>query len=461
MDVVVGTLISSLVADYVPFLSVGVKIALGSVICKIIELATSSKFSIFSMIPERCKRRAHVVHIHDPFTAEAIERFFRMNMSDTVCSNLEYDWKLDESILHPGFRAQFSHHDVHLTIEKVRNLGDNESKENEENKSKKEDKQQASKDVFYTLESRLSLEHISEFIQHVQNQMPNRLFVHRHALSHESFKKKHDDDREDTTDGELNFSTEFFTTLEYYFLERDRIRSANLEHKGAEVVFGAEPSSFLSSKLSDEFKSHPISISLIYDQSKQSNRQQPAIMLQFESKELSVQDLKDYTSHVFKATIVKKSELMLRKLIRIHEVKITGNGKHSYAKWHSVSCNTSKTFRNTILNEVVERDFVQDLSKFLSSATTYAQRGIPFKRGYILNGPPGTGKSSLIKAMARELGISLFVMNLSTVTCNQFTSLISQMNFFNGFAATCLNFRRLRSFIIIQKCSKISPTECF
>ncbi|KAM7427693.1 mitochondrial chaperone [Porites harrisoni] len=42
-----------------------------------------------------------------------------------------------------------------------------------------------------------------------------------------------------------------------------------------------------------------------------------------------------------------------------------------------------------------------------------AINGIPYRRGYLLFGPPGCGKSSFIQALAGELDYSICVMNLS------------------------------------------------
>ena len=39
--------------------------------------------------------------------------------------------------------------------------------------------------------------------------------------------------------------------------------------------------------------------------------------------------------------------------------------------------------------------------------------GIPYRRGYLLHGPPGCGKSSFITALAGELRLGICVLNLS------------------------------------------------
>ena len=43
----------------------------------------------------------------------------------------------------------------------------------------------------------------------------------------------------------------------------------------------------------------------------------------------------------------------------------------------------------------------------------YRARGIPYRRGYLLHGPPGCGKTSYITALAGELQYSICVLNLS------------------------------------------------
>ena len=39
--------------------------------------------------------------------------------------------------------------------------------------------------------------------------------------------------------------------------------------------------------------------------------------------------------------------------------------------------------------------------------------GIPYRRGYLLHGPPGCGKSSFITALAGDLQLGICVLNLS------------------------------------------------
>ena len=49
---------------------------------------------------------------------------------------------------------------------------------------------------------------------------------------------------------------------------------------------------------------------------------------------------------------------------------------------------------------------------FLKSEKWYQQRGIPYRRGYLLYGHPGTGKSSFIQAVAGALDYSICMLSL-------------------------------------------------
>jgi chaperone BCS1 len=40
-------------------------------------------------------------------------------------------------------------------------------------------------------------------------------------------------------------------------------------------------------------------------------------------------------------------------------------------------------------------------------------KGIPYRRGYLLHGPPGSGKTSFIQALAGSLGYDICLLNLS------------------------------------------------
>ncbi|KAL8709897.1 MAG: hypothetical protein Q9225_007385 [Loekoesia sp. 1 TL-2023] len=72
-----------------------------------------------------------------------------------------------------------------------------------------------------------------------------------------------------------------------------------------------------------------------------------------------------------------------------------------------------RPLESVILDEGVKERIVTDLKDFLHSEEWYSSRGIPYRRGYLLHGPPGSGKSSFIQALAGDLDYNIAIMNLS------------------------------------------------
>jgi chaperone BCS1 len=75
-----------------------------------------------------------------------------------------------------------------------------------------------------------------------------------------------------------------------------------------------------------------------------------------------------------------------------------------------------RPLESVILAEGVKERLMNDLKDFLDSSAWYNDRGIPYRRGYLLYGPPGSGKSSLIQALAGDLDYNICMINLSEKT---------------------------------------------
>ncbi|RUS35109.1 hypothetical protein BC938DRAFT_475844 [Jimgerdemannia flammicorona] len=81
--------------------------------------------------------------------------------------------------------------------------------------------------------------------------------------------------------------------------------------------------------------------------------------------------------------------------------------------WSPACTKVPRNLDSVILDEGVKETLLKDVALFRDSADWYHQRGIPYRRGYLLYGPPGTGKSSFVQALAGQLALSVCVVNMS------------------------------------------------
>ncbi|KAI4319951.1 hypothetical protein MLD38_033484 [Melastoma candidum] len=103
---------------------------------------------------------------------------------------------------------------------------------------------------------------------------------------------------------------------------------------------------------------------------------------------------------------------------RRKEVQLFVNlGKESAAvgkgRWGSMPLTHPATM-DTVVMDLDQKNMVKaDLEQFLKSKQYYHRLGRIWRRSYLLHGPPGTGKSSFVVAMAKFLGYDIYDMDLS------------------------------------------------
>ena len=63
--------------------------------------------------------------------------------------------------------------------------------------------------------------------------------------------------------------------------------------------------------------------------------------------------------------------------------------------WTSSIVRPKRSLASVVLDEDIKNLLLEDAKDFLASEDWYAERGIPWRRGYLLHGCPGSGKTSL------------------------------------------------------------------
>lgn len=89
--------------------------------------------------------------------------------------------------------------------------------------------------------------------------------------------------------------------------------------------------------------------------------------------------------------------------------------------WHLADTKPLRRIESVVLDEGVSRRLLDDVHEFFQRRENYARLGIPWRRGYLFFGPPGTGKTSVAYALAGELRLKLCTLSLTNPKLNDHT----------------------------------------
>lgn len=128
------------------------------------------------------------------------------------------------------------------------------------------------------------------------------------------------------------------------------------------------------------------------------------------NKKHTDQVLKVYLPYILSKAKEMKEET---RSVRLHTVDYSGTDY-----WSSVVLNHPATFETMAMDPDAKEELVEDLDRFVSRKDYYRRVGKAWKRGYLFHGPPGTGKSSLVAAMANYLKFDVYDLDLREVQCN-------------------------------------------
>ncbi|KAI6006663.1 P-loop containing nucleoside triphosphate hydrolase protein [Pisolithus orientalis] len=148
-----------------------------------------------------------------------------------------------------------------------------------------------------------------------------------------------------------------------------------------------------------------------------------------------------------KISVVARSNDILKKLVLEAKREYEKDAEHrvhifmadtTYACWRWNGARQKRPLSSIVLQPGVKDMLLADCKDFLASEDCVTTLccvhskpclGIPFRRGYLLHGVPGSGKTSLIHSLAGELGLDIYVVSLSSkgMSDNTLTTLMSHV----------------------------------
>ncbi|TLD39730.1 P-loop containing nucleoside triphosphate hydrolase protein [Venturia nashicola] len=90
--------------------------------------------------------------------------------------------------------------------------------------------------------------------------------------------------------------------------------------------------------------------------------------------------------------------------------------ERSPSRWGRMITRPTRPLKTVDMEETMKDSLIKDIERYLDPSTRkfYSNRGIPYRRGYLFYGAPGTGKTSLSFALAGHFKLNLYIMSLAS-----------------------------------------------
>jgi chaperone BCS1 len=114
--------------------------------------------------------------------------------------------------------------------------------------------------------------------------------------------------------------------------------------------------------------------------------------------------------HVLEKIALEIDQLQLRPHVGMTRIMAPG-----YDCWRALGLRPMRPEASVVLSGALFDELLGDIQRFRSRSDWYRERGIPYRRGFGLFGPPGNGKSSLAAALAGAMDMDLYCLSLGDI----------------------------------------------
>lgn len=94
--------------------------------------------------------------------------------------------------------------------------------------------------------------------------------------------------------------------------------------------------------------------------------------------------------------------------------KPSGYYDRRHTAWTTLSTQSMTSMNSVDLDPGQKERIIKDMKDYLNGSDIYTASGVPYRRGYLFHGPPGTGKTSFIRALAGHFKADICMLSLSS-----------------------------------------------
>jgi chaperone BCS1 len=138
------------------------------------------------------------------------------------------------------------------------------------------------------------------------------------------------------------------------------------------------------------------------------------------SYKLSLHELRKYIDNITLQYLssIKQNRLNKKFIYALQNVEIKEEEGSQLSCWREDLFENARTFNNIFFDG--KKQLIDKIEFFLNNKNWYYDKGIPYSLGIGLHGPPGTGKTSFIKALANFTNRHVIMLSLKLIkTKNQ------------------------------------------
>lgn len=133
----------------------------------------------------------------------------------------------------------------------------------------------------------------------------------------------------------------------------------------------------------------------------------------------SLSYLKTYVDNITEKYLssIKETRTNKRFIYFLDKTEFNSDEESKLDCWREDLFESARTFNNIFFDG--KKQLIEKIDFFLKNKNWYYEKGIPYSLGIGLHGPPGTGKTSFIKALANYTNRHIIVISLKTIKTKQ------------------------------------------